>query len=253
MKLTMRFVVLVAALLAAVAVSATTGLMALHRLDRALTGIVENDMERLLAITHTRRLFRAMVVLERDYILAKTAPERADMDANMESLGVELQQQLHRYAGLMPNQDTPIVAGIGEAATRWQELDERVRAAAQRDQDEAATLAKQHSLEWEKSIGDLVSLSERRLAAQAAHNHAVYRTAESRLIGVSAAAALLAAVFGWAMLLGIRRNLAEVVRLNTKLDPPVEERTEMPTTSVPAQTAANTNALGPAQRSGSDG
>ena len=95
----MRFVVLIAALLAAVAASATTGLMALHRLDTALTGIVENDMERLLAITHTRRLFRSMVVLERDYILAKTAPERAKMDTKMESLAVELQQQLHKYAG----------------------------------------------------------------------------------------------------------------------------------------------------------
>jgi hypothetical protein len=43
----MRFVVLVAALMAAVAASAVTGLLALSHLDAALTHVVENDVERL--------------------------------------------------------------------------------------------------------------------------------------------------------------------------------------------------------------
>ena len=60
MKLTWRFILLIAALLLSVAVTATFGLRALGRLDTALERVVKGDMQRLLAITHTRRLFRSM-------------------------------------------------------------------------------------------------------------------------------------------------------------------------------------------------
>ena len=93
MQLTLRFVVLIVALLAAVAASAYSGMSALARLDEALDRIVEDDMERLLAITHARRLFRSMVVLERDYILSHDERERDQFDAKMSKLGGELLDQ----------------------------------------------------------------------------------------------------------------------------------------------------------------
>jgi signal transduction histidine kinase len=229
MKLTLRFAVLVVALVAAVAASADAGLTALRRLDGALTRIVENDMERLLAITHTRRLFRSMVVQERDYILAKDEAERAPMGKKLKSLPKELDEQLDKYARLMPAEDTAVVAAIRAARQRWTELDEGVQAAAKRNQAEAFGLAKQHNQDpvpWEKAIGGLVKLSETRLADQVKQTHQVYLTAQNRLLGVSGTAAVLATVFGGAIFLGIRRNLREVVRLNSNLEAQVKARTQ---------------------------
>jgi signal transduction histidine kinase len=230
MKLSLRFIVLVAALVAAVAASAIAGSSALTRLDAALTRIVENDVERLLAITHTRRLFRSLVVQERDYILAKDETERAPMGKKLQALPKELDAQIDKYARLMPADDTAALAAIRGARQRWTELDARVRAAATRDPDEAFGLAKQHGADpvpWERAIGALVKLNERRFADQTRQAHQVYLTAQSALLWVSGVAALIAAVLGGAILLGIRRNLHEVVRLNTNLEAQVKARTQL--------------------------
>ena len=118
MQLTLRFVVLIVALLAAVAASAKSGMSALTRLDEALNRIVEDDMERLLAITHSRRLFRSMVVLERDYILSRDAREREQFDKKVGSLASDLSAQLAKYARSMPAQDEAAIASIQRASSR---------------------------------------------------------------------------------------------------------------------------------------
>lgn len=229
MKLNFRFLVLVGALLGAVAASATAGWVALGQLDSALTGVVSGDMERLLAITHTRRLFRSMVVLERDYLLAKSPEERQQMEAKMTKSAGELLEQIEKYRRLMPSEDKVAVDNILAVRGRWIALDEQVRAAANRGEPGALALAAQHDadpISWEGVIGGLVKASEARLAKQADAAHGRFRDARSLLLWVSGGAALLAAGLGSAIFLGIRRNVLAVQEVNENLEHLVRVRTE---------------------------
>ncbi len=229
MKLTLRFVLLVGALLLAVAASATAGSSALQRLDAALDGVVKSDMERLLAITHARRLFRSMVVLERDYLLSTSANERRAMDKKQASAAKELLEQVDKYAQLMPSEDSRAIDDIRAARTRWLELNERVRRAAQAGDASAVALAAEHGkdpVSWESVIGKLVKANEQRLAEQVKGTHATYQSARGTLLGVSVGAALLAAGFGTVIFLGIRRTLREVIDLNQNLEGLVKVRTK---------------------------
>ena len=110
MKLTLRFVLLVLVLLVGLAASATAGSRALTQLDVALDGVVKGDMERLLAITHARRLFRSLVLLERNYLLAASSDERKSIDKKLASTDTELIQQLDKYAQPMPAEDRAALA-----------------------------------------------------------------------------------------------------------------------------------------------
>jgi len=228
MKLSLRFLLLVLSLLVAVGACVVSGSRALTRLDAALQRVVHEDMERLLSITHARRVFRSMVVLERDYILAKTDKERSDMTVKMGSLGKELLEHLARYEKSMPEADRTAVSEIRKVRDRWLELDARVRAAAATSQDQALALAKQHSkdpVSWETAIGGLVKLSEKRLHDQVENTHATYLRARSTLLYVSLGAVALALGFGSIIFLGIRRTMKEVVDLNTNLEGLVAART----------------------------
>jgi len=228
MRLTLRFFILIGALLAAVAASAMSGHRALNSLDAALARVVDSDMQRLLAITHARRVFRSMTVLERDYILARSPSEREGSREKMHKLGEELVQHLDRYAALMPASDAPRLAEIRRVRERWLERDGAVLTAAETDQDQALTLAKLHKkdpVSWETEIGELVKLSESRLADQVASTHAEARQARVTLAAVSALATLVAAGLGSFIFLAIRRNVAAVVQLNTTLEGRVAERT----------------------------
>ncbi|MDF3069447.1 MAG: cheA1 [Polyangiaceae bacterium] len=229
MKLTLRFVLLVAALLLAVAASATAGWSALGRLDAALDGVVKSDMERLLAITHSRRLFRSMVVLERDYLLSTSAQERQGMDKKQGTAAKELLEQIEKYAKLMPSADRQAVADIRGARERWLLLNTRVRNAAKAGEPNAVPLSTEHAkdpVSWEGVIGKLVKANEQRLGEQVKKTHATYENARRTLLGVSVAAALLAAGFGTVIFLGIRRTMREVTDLNQNLEGLVKVRTQ---------------------------
>jgi signal transduction histidine kinase len=229
MKLSLRFVLLVAALLASVAASATAGWTALGRLDTALDGVVKGDMERLLAITHSRRLFRSMVVLERDYLLSSSADERKAMDKKQASAAKELLEQIDKYAKLMPAADEKAISDIRGARTRFLELNERVRAAAKAGDASAVTLSAQHAkdpVSWEGVIGKLVKSNEQRLAEQVKGTHAIYENARRTLVLVSVLAGLLSAGFGTVIFLGIRKTMNEVIDLNQNLEGIVKVRTE---------------------------
>lgn len=229
MKLTLRFVLLVAALLLAVAASATAGSKALTRLDEALDAVVKTDMERLLAITHARRLFRSMVVLERDYLLSTSADERKAMDKKQGSSAKELLEQIEKYARLMPSADKAAISDIVAARARWLQLNERVRSAAKAGDANAVALSAQHAkdpVSWEAVIGKLVKANELRLAEQVKGTHATYGKARRTLLGVSVVAGLLAAGFGTVIFLGIRRTVREVTDLNQNLEGLVKVRTE---------------------------
>ncbi len=229
MKLSLRFVLLVLALLVGVAASATSGWRALTSLDLALDGVVKGDMGRLLAITHTRRLFRSLVVLERDYLLSTSAEERTSMDRKFVSTSNELSQQIDGYATLMPPEDKAAVQQTREVSDRWLALDARVREAARKGDRESLALSALHAkdpVSWEGVIGALVKSNEARLQAQVKATHATYLSARRTLLGVSAGAALFAAGFGYVIFMGIRRTVGEVVLLNTNLEGILKVRTE---------------------------
>lgn len=228
MKLTWRFILLIAALLLSVAVTATFGLRALGRLDGALDGVVKGDMQRLLAITHTRRLFRSLVVLERDYLLAKAPAERQSIAKKLKATERELGERIEEYARLMPASDADAVVKIREVRTRWLELDARVLATAEHDADEAVALAALHAkdpVSWEGVIGGLVKSNEQRLEHEVAGTHGTFTAARATLIVASSLAALVAAGLGSVIFLGIRSNLRHVYELNTQLESKVQART----------------------------
>lgn len=229
MKLTWRFVILIAALLASVAASASAGWTALHRLDGALEAVVKGDMERLLAITHARRLFRSMVVLERDYLLAGSNDERDAMDRKLDSSAQELAQRIDKYASLMPSGDRLAVDSIRGVRQRWLERDRAVRAAARRGDDERAlALSAEHArdpVSWEGVIGGLVKANEQRLAHEVEGTHRTYLAARVTLLMVSLLAALVAASLGYLIFKGIRKNVRELQALNDNLEQLVEQRT----------------------------
>lgn len=228
MKLTSRFLILVSALLLAVGASAFSGWRALTSLDAALSTIVEIDVQRLLSITHARRAFRSMNVLERDYILSRNAQERAAMAQRMNDLATELSLHLDGYAKLMPAEDATRVSALRSVRLRWLERDRRVMKAAEQGEDAALELAKEHRLDpvsWETEIGQLIQASEARLQAQLAETQTTAGSARTTSILVSGLALVLAAGLGGIVLLGIRKNLAELVALNVRLEERVKERT----------------------------
>lgn len=228
MKLALRFLMLVFALLVAIGVNGRQGVIALDRLGGALERVVDQDMERVFAITHVRRLFRSMVVLEGDYLLSKSDADRKTMDKKMLALGKEQLEQINKYARLMPADDARAMADIRGVRDRWIALDTEVRALAATDHDKALGLSKQHAkdpVNWEKVIGSLVKLSETRLAAQVKETKAIHARAKQTLSTVALTALAVALGFGLFIYLGIRRNVKELVVLNTNLEGLVNART----------------------------
>lgn len=229
MKLTSRFLMLVSALLLAVGASTFSGWRALTSLDSALSQIVEVDVQRLLSITHARRAFRSMNVLERDYILSRSPEERKAMAQRMADLASELSLHLDAYAERMPLADASRVAALRGARERWLERDGRVLKAAEQGEDAALELSKAHRLDpvsWETEIGRLIRASEARLEAQLHDTQTTAGSARTASVLVSGLALLLAAGLGGIVLLGIRKNLAELVGLNARLEERVKERTQ---------------------------
>lgn len=228
MKLTVRFLILVLALLLAVGVSGQQGIGALNRLGGALERVVDADMERVFAITHVRRLFRSMIVLEGEYLLATSDAERQQMDKKMVSLAKEQLEQIEKYTRLMPADDTKTMTEIRAARERWIALNARVRDLAASDHEQALALSKQHGkdpVNWEKAISDLVRLSETRLASQVKETKTIHQSATRSLMLVSFAAAAVAFGLGLVIYLGIRSNLNQVLELNSNLEKLVAERT----------------------------
>jgi HPt (histidine-containing phosphotransfer) domain-containing protein len=228
MKLTFRFLLLIGALLLAVGASTLAGWQAISSLDAALARAVDNDMQRLLAITHARRVFRSMTLSERDHILAGSTAERDALAKKIASLGVELGTHLTQYSARMPDEDRPAIAAIQGARERWLELNRRVVGVANEDRKLALELSKEHQTDpvsWEAAIGKLVKLSEKRLAAQVQHTHQVARTARFTLVGVAGLAAALAAALGSVIFRTMARNLDELVALNADLEQRVQQRT----------------------------
>jgi two-component system chemotaxis sensor kinase CheA len=161
--------------------------------------------------------------------LAKTEKDRGEMAKKMASLGKELTVHLDHYSRTMPGDDAGTIRSIRGAQQRWLELNEKVRAATAQGQDAALAMAKKHSADpvpWEPAIGGLVKLSEKRLTEQVDNTHVIYARAKSTLLWVSIVAGVFAVGLGSLIFRGIRRNMDEVVELNTNLEGLVAARTQ---------------------------
>jgi hypothetical protein len=197
MKLTARFLLLVGALVGAVAASRHAGHSALQKLDSALQAMVRDDVARLLAITHTRRLFRSMVVHELDYVLTKSDDGRKASAQRVAEAAAKLNGELNRYEQLMPPEDAASVAQLRAARLQWLSEDEYIRQTARLNPDEALRLAKEHALDrssWERLATTLIHANENRVDERAKQTHRAYVAAESELFVVSLSAVGLAAV-----------------------------------------------------------
>lgn len=227
MRLTTRFAVLVFGLLSVIALVAVVGVRGLKSFDRELRTAVHGDAQRLLHITHTRRLFRSMLVLEHDYLL--DADKRAGTKKKITQTRKELHEHIEAYAAIALEADGPAVANLRGAADRWIQLDEEVLTLADRGMVDAATSkAAEHAkdpVSWETAIGGLVSLSEKRFDERIRSSEAVYAHTRGVLLGASAVAMLFAVVFGAWIFRGIAKNMKDIVEANQTLEARVKERT----------------------------
>jgi two-component system chemotaxis sensor kinase CheA len=229
MKLTARFSALIAVLVLAIGASCFAGLGSLARLDRSLEQVVHQDMQRLLVITNTRKLFRSMVVLEREHLLESSPSEREAMAGRMLTNRRDLAASLDRYDGLVLRDNAESLVALRGAFTRWTALDDEVLALSRAGRGEAAyALAQTHSADpvsWETTIAGLVKRNEMRLEQQTIATGVTYRNARRVLVGVALAAMLIAGLAGTLVFRGIQRNMTEVEVVNANLEQLVQART----------------------------
>lgn len=229
MKLTARFVVLVLALLGAIAVTTWSGFWGLSHLDRELHSVVDGDMQRLLHVTHVRRLFRSMVVLERDHILEAASGKKTELSKKMLKARAELNEELRAYEGLALGEDLPQVEALREAFRHWVALDEQVqRLSSNRESEAAYALSARHGadpVQWETVISALIKTNEQRLSAQIKATENGSSTSVLVLLGAALMGAGVAIVAGTVVFQGIQRTMREVVQLNTDLEGQVRART----------------------------
>ncbi|HEX4355093.1 MAG TPA: hypothetical protein VHZ95_19310, partial [Polyangiales bacterium] len=198
MKRAMRFGISIAACVAAVGTIGAIAAHALGRLDVSLERTIDRDVERLLALDRARQQFRAMNALERDAIFADAPEELAAIIVKLDDASVALEAQLHHYAGLMPSDDTPLLAAVDGASARWLGVDVRVRATALHNREEALALAKLHRFDdaWESAFDTLTEANQRRLAAQVVRVEQDHLQVVSWLVALSAGAGLLGFAYG---------------------------------------------------------
>jgi two-component system chemotaxis sensor kinase CheA len=228
MRLTTRFSVLVLGLLALIALVAVAGVRGLKSFDHELRTAVHGDAQRLLHVTHTRRLFRSMLVLERDYLIE--ADKRGGTKTKIAQTRKELREHIDAYAAIAPEADAAAVASLHGAADRWIQLDDDVMRLVDLGQLGPATAkAGEHAkdpVSWETTIGGLVSSSEKRFDERVRSSEAVYARTRGVLLGASGVAMLFAVVFGAWIFRGIAKNMRDIVEANQTLEAKVKERTE---------------------------
>ena len=229
MKLTRKFLFLVAVLLLAFAVTTFASLRALRTLNVALGQVIDQDVQRLVVVTDVRRLFRTMVVLERERILEKDAPRFAEQAQSMGQLRRQWLEKIGAYEALMPEADRSQVTTLRQVYERWVQLDDRVFAvSAQNREADAYALARKHTddpVSWEDLIAKLVASNEDRLRNQVAAAGIAYRKGRTVVLGAALAAALYALIAGMAVLRGIQRVTKDHLALSTNLESLVDHRT----------------------------
>lgn len=185
------FVALVILLLLAVGASTTAGWMGLGYLDRALRELAEQDAQRLVVVTHVRRLFRSEVVLANQIAqLADTPPparERAALLERRESLREERAVLLERLRSLG-------VVGEDEALLQLRH-----------DHEEIAKRGIAGATSWENAVSVILEATQERLNRATLDAQRKSEAARIGLLLASGLAATGAFVFGVLVLSRVRR------------------------------------------------
>lgn len=226
MALSWRFLLLMGALLSAVATSATAGYRALNGVGSAFADVIQTDFQRLLALTHARRVLQTMSVLERDAILNPSSSAHAAVQ--MQVLASESAQHLQRYESLMLEEDRPRLHSIRQARQRWLARDSEILAVVNQDSDAARSLAiKQQGdlASWQTDIAELLTSNESRLAVGGDHAAEMTMRAQNTLTWISAISTLIALSLGTTIFVGIRQTLRLALRQNDVLEDQVRQRT----------------------------
>lgn len=171
------FIALVLLLLLAVSASTIAGWVGLGHLDRAMRELAEQDAQRLVTVTHVRRLFRSEVVLANEIAdlanAALPAREREALLERREALREERAVLLERLRSLG-------VVGQDEALLQLR-----------RDHEEVAKHGTASATQWENAVAAILGATQERLNRASLDAR---RKSESARIGLLVASGLAATV-----------------------------------------------------------
>jgi signal transduction histidine kinase len=184
------FLALIAILLVALGASAATGVVGISRLQRTLDHVISTDVQRLIAVTHVRRLFRSDLLTLHDLEAHASNAER-DRE-RLDALRSERHRRLEQLQRL----------GLPEK--------EHELAILLQQHQLGDALATQPSQAWEPAIADVIAFIEARLTASLEESQREARIATDALIAASALAAAFAFVLGLIVLRRVR-NASETL------------------------------------------
>lgn len=173
-----RFVVLVAMLLLAVGASAAAGLVGIARLERSLRELTQVEAQRLLTITHIRRLFRSEVLVAHQLERSLDASRREALRMRRDELQRERNAFLRQLRAL----------GVPGQAQALERLERDHRAIVER--------GRRATLTWEEDVATILQTTEKRLLAAADESRERSRASRVLLLLVSILAASLAILLG---------------------------------------------------------
>lgn len=171
------FIALVLVLLAAMGISVVAGLKGLSRLDVTVNHMVGQDAQRLLMITHIRRLFRTELILAHEQNDLEPGEEREKLKQRTQEIRKERTSRLEQLRALQ-------VPGSEVELRRLEELHDRL----------AIPSGDSHA--WESLIATLLVRVEQRFTDRVQEAHHEVAAARRLLLGASAAALLAALGLG---------------------------------------------------------
>ncbi len=180
------FLALVSLLLLAVGASVFAGLIGIGALDRSLEEVTQVDVQRLLTVTHVRRLFRSEVVLSHAIEEERDPIERSEM-------AIRLEQGREERAVLLDQLSRLGVLGQNQALDTLK-------------QEHGTSIRHGHGVakNWESSVALILNATQERLTRAAAAAKETSRAARAQLIVVSALAAALSLLLGVVLLRRLR-------------------------------------------------
>jgi len=188
------FVMLLLLSLATVSASVLAGLLGIKHLDATLREVTRVDAQRLITVTHVRRLFRSEVVLEHQLETASEPDTRARVAHQRERVRSERAVALARLGEL----------GVLGQEQAYREL---------RD-DHEQSHEPLHGLpsRWEAAVATILEATERRLEEATRDAEVTSRMAATRLLGTSGVAVVLASLLGVVILRRVRAASLELSR-----------------------------------------
>lgn len=194
------FISLVILLILAVAASTLAGMAGIRHLESSLTEFAEQDAQRLITVTHIRRLFRSEVVL---------TSELADLPADSKQREVLLGRRdalREDRAVLLDRLRTLGVLGQDEAL-----------GSLRQDHERMARHGASAAIQWEGAIATILNATRERLNRVAIDARRQSETARIELLTVSSVAAALAFVLSALVWRRVRHASDALIERETQL------------------------------------